>query len=191
MPAIWGLTALSGGFKIIWRKGTTPVIKLETPGHKCLIRPCWLFSYSSKTLWRALSILGKLKCIYDTWWWYKFITKYVKYFFFLLPIRIMLFNRRVLTPVVVSFLSSSAPLSVLCVFLLLLLLFLLFWLYCRVVKNKAQGSELTQQSLQSGLLDIFGKCEEQHKFWSFNYILIILINFFALTKKQVSLVRPN
>lgn len=58
----------------------------------------------------------------------------------------MLFNRRVLTPVVVSFLSSSAPLSVLCVFLLLLLLSLLFRLNCRVVKNKAQGSELTNKA---------------------------------------------
>lgn len=58
----------------------------------------------------------------------------------------MLFNRRVLTPVVVSLLSSSAPLSVLCVFLLLLLLSLLFRLNCRVVKNKAQGSELTNKA---------------------------------------------
>lgn len=58
----------------------------------------------------------------------------------------MLFNRRVLTPVVVSLPSSSAPLSVLCVFLLLLLLSLLFRLNCRVVKNKAQGSELTNKA---------------------------------------------
>lgn len=58
----------------------------------------------------------------------------------------MLFNRRVLTPVVVSLLSSSAPLSVLCVFLLLLLLSLLFRLNCRVVKNKAQESELTNKA---------------------------------------------
>lgn len=58
----------------------------------------------------------------------------------------MLFNQRVLTPVVVSLLSSSAPLSVLCVFLLLLLLSLLFRLNCRVVKNKAQGSELTNKA---------------------------------------------
>lgn len=82
----------------------------------------------------------------------------------------MLFNRRVLTPVVVSLLSSSAPLSVLCVFLLLLLLSLLFRLNCRVVKNKAQGSELinkasnlaywtslenAKNSINFGLLTIF------------------------------------
>lgn len=39
-------------------------------------------------------------------------------------------------------------------------------------KHNARGPELTHQKLQSGPLDLYVKCEGDHKFWTFSYIVI-------------------